>query len=60
VGACARGRISTLFVVIEKPVLSRNFDQSMLKNAYFEGKTRESETRKTLCLRKTLRSLRKI
>jgi len=32
------GRISTLFVVIEKRVLSKNFDQSMLKNAYFEGK----------------------
>jgi len=33
------GRISTLFAVILKRVLSRNFDQSMLKNEYFWGKT---------------------
>jgi len=29
------GRISTHFAVIQKRVLSRNLDQSMLKNAYF-------------------------
>jgi len=31
-------RISTLFVVIQNVILSRNFDQSMFKNAYFFGK----------------------
>jgi len=32
------GRISTLLTVIQKRVLSRNLDHSMLKNAYFFGK----------------------
>jgi len=35
VGARALGRNSTLFAVILKAFLSRNLDQSMLKNAYF-------------------------
>jgi len=33
------GRNSTLFAVILNVFLSRNLDRSMLKNAYFLGKT---------------------
>jgi len=33
------GRNSTLFAVILNAFLSKNLDQSMLKNAYFLGKT---------------------
>jgi len=39
VGARALGRNSTLFAVILNVFLSRNLDQSLLKNAYFLGKT---------------------
>jgi len=35
VGARALGRSSTLFTVILNVFLSRNLDQSMLKNGYF-------------------------
>jgi len=38
-GSSPWGCISTLFSVIKKRVLSRNFDQSMLKNAYFLEKS---------------------
>jgi len=39
VGARALERISTLFAVILKRVLSRNLDKSRLKNAYFLKKS---------------------
>jgi len=38
-GAQTLGRTSILFAVIYKRVLSRNIDQSLLKNAYFLEKT---------------------
>jgi len=52
VGARALGRNSTLFVVILNVFLSRNFNQSMLKNAYFLEKKTVKVVSTPFCLRR--------